>query len=714
MIAGALAALCLSAVLGVASLTARNRSRRGWRDRIVAPGQRAAIWLALSAWFPFLLVVVYYRAEATCPPAVRWINFGYTDKRWETAAYLLGVLAPMLWLTAAASVLTAGRGRPSSWRAWLAELFPRTAVAAPGQRGRVQTSDAGARADGPRRSRAGRILRVAAGLATALGLAWYFLGPPWYLCHTSAVITKQEDVFLTGFEAIAKGHLPYIGVAGVQYGPGTQLASYVVMRHVSSFSVVGFRQAWALLTWAGASVLFAVFFLAFGYARGLAVSLLSALVYLPLHEIGFRPGGSFDGYWAWASPLRYTGAMTLVLLLPAVVRRSPSRHGVAAGAAIGAVWGGMAYMAQENLAAGAVGTLVMGALLLLSGTASWRQVRTALAAALAGFLLIWLPILAVYAVHGDLGQFLNLYFLSPRAVARGYSDTAWQGASHLPSPLTTMFYVLPFLLAGLALLTVFRIRPVRIETEWSRDRVLLAGSLVITILLYQGAMLRADTTHLTGTLLAVPALVIAVATVLPRLLGGRRRVTLVLGGAALIVASSGLLPYQEYAWSSVRSAAGAPYLDRVRLAGDPRPGWPATLAAQRVGPGLARARRCCQGPDGTMATFIVMMNRVHAIVGARTAYVADFPYAYPGLVYFTASLTPAPVLFDKYTTILNEPQLAAYMTYFRVSVLPRIQAVLTASPGTPEARFFLRRYPRARRITLRVAGKPYYVLLRQD
>lgn len=40
-------------------------------------------------------------------------------------------------------------------------------------------------------------------------------------------------------------------------------------------------------------------------------------------------------------------------------------------------------------------------------------------------------------------------------------------------------------------------------------------TLVITILLYQGAMFRADTSHLTGTLLVVPALVVAVATTLP-------------------------------------------------------------------------------------------------------------------------------------------------------------------------------------------------------
>jgi hypothetical protein len=124
MIAGALAGLGLSAVLGLASLAAAGKSRRtAWLDRVLDPQERAAIWLALAAWFPFLLVVVYYRAKATFPPPVRYVYFPYDDKRWVTAAYLLGVLAPVIWLTTAARVLAVGRGHPPTWRAWLTGLF---------------------------------------------------------------------------------------------------------------------------------------------------------------------------------------------------------------------------------------------------------------------------------------------------------------------------------------------------------------------------------------------------------------------------------------------------------------------------------------------------------------------------------------------------------------------------------------------------------------
>jgi hypothetical protein len=124
MIGGALAGLGLSAVLGLASLAAAGRSRRpAWADRIVAPTERAAIWLALAAWFPFLLVVVYYRARATFPPPAQYVYFPYDDKRWVTSAYLLGVIAPVIWVITAARVLAVGRGKPPTWRAWFTGLF---------------------------------------------------------------------------------------------------------------------------------------------------------------------------------------------------------------------------------------------------------------------------------------------------------------------------------------------------------------------------------------------------------------------------------------------------------------------------------------------------------------------------------------------------------------------------------------------------------------
>jgi hypothetical protein len=713
LIALALVAFCLSGVLGMASLAAAGRSWPvTWLDRVVAPRERAAIWLALAAWFPFLLVVVYYRAKATFPPPVRYLYFPFDDKRWETAAYLLGVLAPAIWLSAAARVLAVGRGQPLTWRAWFTGLCHGTVAVDPGPRARGHAEGAVSGQAGRRRGGARGVLPAAAGLATALGLAWYFAGPPWYLSQTSTAISHQEEVVLTGLQAVAKGDLPYLGAASVQYGPGTQVAVYWLMHHATSFSVVGFRQAWALLAWAGVSALFAVFFLALGYARGLIVSLLSALVYPALHRLAFLPGGSFDGYFGWYDPLRYVGLIALVLLLPAAIRLSPSWRGAAAGTAIGALWGLTSYLAQENLAGGAVGALAVGALLLFTGSASWRAVRAAFAVVLAGFLLIWLPVLAVYTLHGQLADFLRQYFLFPQAVAAGANDTPWGGFKHAPSPYSRLFYKLPFVLAGLALLAVVQVRPLRIATEWPKERVLLVVTVLAAALLYEGALLRSDAAHLTGAELMVPALVVATATVLPQLLGIQWRAAAVAGTVALFAASFVLLPRQALNWASVRSWAEAPYLDRQQLAASPAPREPVTTAGLRVGPGLDDAAQCCQGVPVPMRDFTRLMERIHTVVGDRKAYVVGFHGAYPGLVYFGADLNPAPVSSDPYSSIETEPELQAFLADFRTRVLPRTRAVLTYTVRAPEARYFLRRYPRARRVTLRFAGQPYYVLLR--
>jgi len=201
---------------------------------------------------------------------------------------------------------------------------------------------------------------------------------------------------------------------------------------------------------------------------------------------------------------------------------------------------------------------------------------------------------------------------------------------------------------------------------------------------------------------------------LPRLFGAQRRVTAALAGAALVVASFVLLPHAAFARTSVRTWAETPYLDRQRLAAAPPVGIPATLAARRVGAGLDDGSQCCQGSPVPMPEFIKLMERIHTIIGNRTAYVANFPGEYPGLVYFGADLNPAPVSSDQNSSIETEPELQAFLADFRTRVLPQTQAVLTFSVKVPEAQFFLQRYPSALRITLRYADQPYYILLRQD
>ncbi|HSR87078.1 MAG TPA: hypothetical protein VLM11_23090 [Streptosporangiaceae bacterium] len=713
-----LVGLILTAVVVVVAAVSPAARRSAVLDRVVAPEQRAAIWLALAVWFPLLLIPVYYRAESTLRTSVVWIAFGFLDKRWVTATYLLGALAPVVFLVTAARVLTAGRAQPASWRAWFRGLAP--APDEPRHRDGGQQDPKSAPPAGPSQAWwTGRAVRATVGTLTAAGVAYYFYGPPWYLGRsgTSGPIGAQEDVFLTGMQAISKGGMPYIGPASVQYGPGAQLLSYFYMRHIAGFSVLGFRESWAMLQWAGATIFFVVLFLALGYGRGLAAALLSALVYPALQLMGFTSAHSYTGFWGWANPLRYVGAMALILLLPAIIRRSPSWRGLTGAAAVGLVWGALSYVAQENLIAGAVGALVVAALLLLSGTSSWRSVWTALLAALGGFIVSWLPAVVYYAMHGLLARFLYLYFLITRAVAGGYSNTPYGGFSptkgqiFTSAPWRTIFYDLPWVLAVLALLAVIEVRPFRIAVNWSAQRITLVAVVLTTILLYQGGLLRSDAFHLTGTLLILPALVVTVASLLPRLLGGRRRATLVVAGAAIAVASFALLPSRIYLPSAIRAEAVAPYQVRQRLAAEPAKGALSSLAARRVGPGVLASLDCCQRDPELMGTFLPLANRIHALVGDRITYVASFPGGYPGAIYFVADLRPAPIPIDLYTMVFTAQQRVAYMAAFRRSVLPHVQALITATIADPEAQYFLQRYPRATKITLTYSGEPYYVLL---
>jgi hypothetical protein len=712
------AGLILTGVLIAAALVRRTACRAAVIDRVAGPDQRAAIWLALAAWFPLLLMPAYYRAKSTLPTSVVWIAFGFLDKRWITATYLVGALAPMLLLVLAARLLAAGRTHPDSWRSWLRGLAP-TLSESPTRDGSL-ARDVGAGT--PARESAwwtGRAVRSVVGILTAVGVAYYFYGPPWYLSRsiTSGRIGAQEDVFLAGLQAMSKGAVPYIGPASVQYGPGAQLLSYLYMRHIASFSVLGFRESWAMLQWAGATIFFVVLVLALGFGRGLAASLLSALVYPALQLMGFTPGHGYSGFWGWADPLRYVGAVTLILLLPTVIRRSPSWHGLTGAAVLGFAWGALSFVAQENLIAGAVGALVVCALVAFSGTSPWRSVWTALLAAFGGFAVSWLPALVYYAAHGLLTRFLYLYFLITRAVAEGYSNTPYGGLAPSKGQIVTsapwraVFYDLPWVLAVLALLAVIDVRPFRVAMVWSVERMTVVAVVLTTILLYQGALLRSDAFHLTGTMLVLPALVVTVASLLPRLLGGRRRATLLVAGAVAVAASFALLPTRAYAPSAVRGAAVAPFQDRQRLAAGTAKGRPPTVAADRVGAGVLSSLECCQPDPEPMPSFLRLMDEIHAIVGDRVTYVADFPGGYPGAVYFVADLSPAPIPIDPYTMVFTAQQRADFLATFRSGVLPHVRALITSNLADPEVRSFLQRYPRARNVTLGYSGAPYYVLL---
>ncbi len=332
-------------------------------------------------------------------------------------------------------------------------------------------------------------------------------------------------------------------------------------------------------------------------------------------------------------------------------------------------------------------------------------------------MLIWLPVLAYYISKGLLGRFLYLYVLITRAVAEGYSNTPYGGVKpsrgeiRYDAPWVHMYYILPFFLVLLALLTVVQFRPFRIATDWSRDRIMLVAVVLTTILLYQGALLRSDADHLTGTLLLVPGAGS----------DGRQR------AAARYSGRTGAPPWSARASSSssppscscrrrpsgcrisvmrrrrrCSTASGSP----PSRAGDPGDGRGAAGRARPVG------RTDVLPADAeSMRSFLTLANQIHAAVGSRTTYVVGFPAAYPGLIYFVADVRPAPVPLDLHTMVFNTRQLAVYEAYYRSYVVPRTQALVTRHLNVQDVREFRSQHPHVKIITLSYRGKPYYVLL---
>lgn len=691
LLTGAFAALV---VVAAAALVRQLRPRpTGGVESSHDHETRRAVCAALAVWFPLLLVPIYLSARSTQAPSEEWLGFGFMDKRWETATYFLGALAPMFLVVVSARLLETARERPTTWRAWIADAFggaPPRAVPRP---------NASVRALAPR----------ALGVACAVALAWYFYGPPWFLDRYDGPVDYHEAVHFGGLQAIASGKPPYVGPGAVQYGPGTQFAMYLYMRHVGTFSIVGTREAWALLHWVGVTIFFVALVLAFGFARGIIAATVAIFVYPTLQLFHFVPLGTYAGFFGWGNLLRYVGAFTLVVALPPVIRRCPSRGGAAAGIALGVLFAFSTYMGQENLPAGVLGCAVLVVLLLATRSASGRAVAHGVVGVVVGFFAVWLPILVYYLVHSELRRFLQLYFFVPRAVANGYSNIPFLEGWH--SAWGRFYYLFPFVLALLALASVVSLRPIGIASgEWSRERVTLVALTVSTVVLYAGALLRSDATHLSGVMLPVPALAVVATLSLPRTLGAPRTAIALLAGAAIAAAFVVLVPRSAIA--DVAARAKAPYADRARLAADEPPPAPPTPAGRRVGRGLAAAPVCCTASTWSMPQFIRLMDRIHRIVGGRRTYVDSFPDSYPGLVYFAAALDPAPISLEPYTMVLTRRQLLAYLDDFRARVVPQTAALLTQDLGAAAPEQFRAAYPNVRKVILRYRGKPYYVLLR--
>jgi hypothetical protein len=695
--AGSATFLCLLGIIGLAWLIHRPGRLFAWRDRspLRQSASATAAMLAITAWVPLLLVPAYLLTRSARPPGETWLAFGYLDKRWVATTYVLGTVVAMVLLVAASRVVEVAGTAPGSWRQWLARSLAGEQPAEPPVVEQATWN--------PR-------LALIAKLVLAVALAAYFFGPPWHVDQQQQQIDYHEDVHFGGLQAISLGAVPYVNQASIQYGPGTQLFIYLYMKHVGGFSVVSFRESFALFHWLAATLFFAAVFVRLRFLPAAAAVLASVAVFPALQLFGFASHGPYYGFFGWGNLLRYVGVFILAMFLPPLLRRPLGRSHALGAATLGIVWGFLCYMSQENFAGGCIVSAVLVALLLLSRSTDVRHVGKTLLYLGAGFVAIWLPVLVYYSLHGELTRFIAMYFFLPSQVAKGYSNTGYLGGWN--SAWGPMYYLLPFLLALIGLASLLRFRPFRVGTAWSDRRVLVVSAILAAIVSEQGALLRADSSHLYNTMLALPVALVLVVAYLPRVLHLRRVPALAVAGAVTI-ATLVLVPHSQYGLAAIRDRVEAPYLGRQAAAAAPAPAQPRSPAERRIGPGLAATPICCTASTVTMPQLAAFMDRLHGIIGDRPTYVASFSDAYPGLVYFLADLRPAPIYLEVWTLVTNARIHDDFERFF-LRHLDETKAIVTVDRDQPEVAEFNHRYPDHRVVSVEYRNKPLYVYLANE
>jgi hypothetical protein len=647
----------------------------------------AAVLVAAAVGLVALLVPVRFLAARTHPTTLVWNHFGFLDRRWLTSLFLIATAGVALALATASGIVAGALRRPPTWRDWWAALVPARASAGP---------------LAPERRGA---LRTAVTLLCGAALAAYFFAPPWHVAHTP--LDYHEALTLGGVQAVRTGTLPYVDAAAVQYGPLAQLLNAGYAGLTGHVSVDGFREVTLLFQWLAATIFVCALALR---VRPLvaAVTAVAAIVIFPtLQTFALTHDGTFKGFWGWTDALRYAGVFLLAMAYPAVA----ARPRVAKAVALGVGWGILCLVAQENLIGGLLVLAILSVLLVVTDTIGRRRILRALGGVATGALLIAIPTCTYYAAHGRLGRFLELYWLVPRAVASGYSNTPFPNATY-----GRLFYGLPFLLGFLLIAALLTTRPLRVARQWSERRIVLVSAIVAAVVSHTGALTRSDAPHLVNTELALPAAVCLAAFELPGLLGVRSAPGRWLGALAVAAAAVAVLPFTARVLAPAKTPdkLWRPLAARI----DPPAARPVpavipqgTLAARRIGNETLAQLRCCTKTHVPMAALVRFMNRLHDVVGTRRVFVDDTGVVTPPVSYFLADLRPAPFRQDYGTMVLNNRIRQTWLRWFRAH-LAGTEAVVTTSAARTVPRIWATAYPRHRTVVVPWAGLRVLVMLR--
>src|SRR5262250_2893822 len=284
---------------------------------------------------------------------------------------------------------------------------------------------------------------------------WFFvgavLGPALYAEYIFLQIVYPNfhvDMHLGSIEAIYQGRIPFVE-AQTQYGPGTQLLLYSLMR-LLDFSYWGAIEAQAIANVTILSLFSGLLTWFFGPMIGVAAILLLGFFVSPLFTAGFVG-------WGWLT--RWFGVAASSLLL-AEILFSKSQRRILYAFLLGTFWGICAFLSQENFSTGLLAFCLIFGLAGGVRAVNFRESLHLSATLFGSGLLTFVALLTASVGPAHVTSAIRLYFDEAWKIAAGIANTPWTN----PVDRSTLaeafvYHVSYFLMPGLMLLIALYLAP---------------------------------------------------------------------------------------------------------------------------------------------------------------------------------------------------------------------------------------------------------------
>jgi hypothetical protein len=479
------------------------------------------------------------------------------------------------------------------------------------------------------------------------------------------------------------------------------------MKTLRRFDIPAFRTGWAAFNFVAMLTFASVAYWWTGVLGTIAVVVLG-VAYSPLAFYYTLADGTFGGFYGWANPLRYIGAIVVVPCLaqmPVSRRAAVPRRDTASGVALGSIWAVTAFFAQENLSSVLVAGGLILVLLWLTRTASgWNIVRLIRNVAL-GFSAVAIFVLAYYSWHGAAREFISNYFLVPRAVAAGYSNMWWPPQDAGRADVASYYFTFPFLIA-IAICTIWRAPGCLQPLDFNRRRLL--SFVCVQLACFQTALFRSDASHVMNTLIALPFVLALGVVDVPRFLAAKWPARIVVGA---VFVSLVLLIYPTLRTSQWRPLIVAPTAKLRAVAPSPLPvKYGSRVGFRRATRWLADEPLLADSSGLSMREFAEFTSDLHDLVGVRKTYVASLRRVWAGAVYFMADLVPAPFPLDRDTMTINQPLRDRVTDHIRSH--PRdYECLISNSLSEQESEAFLATHAAAVITQRQLGSEPVYIIL---